>query len=474
MQLLARVRRTIRDHALIPPRARVVAGVSGGSDSVALAHLLHDLDAAGDLEFVGIAHFNHQLRDAANRDQEFVVGLAESIGRPCLIERGDVAARARNERRSIEDAARASRHAFFERTRVHFGADVVALGHTRDDQAETFLLRLLRGAGPRGLAGMYPGHGTIVRPLIDCRREELRQFLSDRGAAFVEDESNADVSIPRNRVRAELLPLIESRFNPEIVGRLADEAAVARDAWEIIQAVADEIASRAVKCIGTQRSIDIAALRATPPAVRRQVLWQTMVAVGGGRTVGFRHVVEAMRLLDADGPRVFDAPGHKLERIGPRLVLTGRPPNTVGRWSAANGSRQASANLFEYPLSIPGEVELSEAGCLVSAEVGVTADPGAISGNGERAAVRRELCGKGLVVRNRHAGDRFRPVGIAGHKKLQDYFVDKKVAREARDRVPIVVDESDRIVWVAGYGIDAAFRVTDPAQAVLLLRLRRV
>ena len=192
--------------------------MSGGSDSVALAHLLNELDAAGDLEFAGIAHFNHQLRDAANRDEEFVVALAESIGRPCLVDRGDVATRARDEHRSIEDAARASRHAFFERARVHFGAEVVALGHTRDDQAETFLLRLMRGAGPRGLAGMYPRNGPIVRPLLDCRREELRQFLSERGTAFVEDESNADVSIPRNRVRAELLPLIESRFNPEIVG----------------------------------------------------------------------------------------------------------------------------------------------------------------------------------------------------------------------------------------------------------------
>ena len=111
---------------------------------------------------------------------------------------------------------------------------------------------------------------------------------------------------------------------------------------------------------------------ATPPAVRRQVLWQTMVALGGGRTLGFHHVVEAMRLLDADGPRVFDAPGHRLERIGARLVLTGRPTETVGRWSEAPRGRPTSANLFQYSLSIPGEVELAEAGCVVSAEVGFT------------------------------------------------------------------------------------------------------
>jgi tRNA(Ile)-lysidine synthase len=478
MELLTRIRRTIRDHALVPSGARVVAGVSGGSDSVALAHLLAELEAAGDLRFAGIAHFNHLLRAAAGSDEQFVRRVADVLDRPCFVDRGDIALRARTERRSIEDAARRSRHEFFERARLHFDADVVALGHTRDDQAETFLLRLLRGAGPRGLAGMYARNGAIVRPLIDCRRQELREFLTERGIAFVEDESNADVNIPRNRVRAELLPLIEWRFNPAIVDVLADEAAVARDAWDALRPVADEISARIVKCTEHQHSVDIAELKALPPATGRLVLWQVMTAAAGGRTVGFQHVAAAARLLDANGPQFLDAPGHKLERIGQRLVLTGRPPNTVGRWdSAPRAGQHTSANLFRYPLSIPGEVVLAEAGCVVTAEVAAgvsTADASVISGNGEQAIVSGDLCRKALAVRNRHAGDRFRPVGLAGHKKLQDYFVDRKVARGQRDRVPIVVDDKDRIVWVAGYGIDAAFRVTDPAQAVLLLRLRRV
>lgn len=484
MQLLERIRRTIRDHALIRSGARGVAAVSGGSDSVALVHLLKELDAAGDLRLVGIAHFNHQLRPAADDDERFVTGAADALGQPCFVDRGDVSARARRERRSLEDAARASRHEFFERARVHFDADWIALGHTRDDQAETFLLRLLRGAGSRGLAGMYPRHGRIVRPLIECRRHELREWLADRGIAFVDDESNADVNIPRNRIRAELLPLLESRFNPAIVDVLAGEAELAREAWDTIGAAADEIASRIVKGTERVRTIDIAELNDVPLALRRVVLWRAMTELAGGRTVAFEHVADALRLLDADGPAVLDAPGHNLERIGARLVLTGRPPNSTGRWSPGSpegAGRHANpgnkANLFRYSLSIPGEVVLAETGYVVSADTQGGPGPpdaSAIAGNGALAVVRGDLCRGRLSIRNRRAGDRFRPVGLEGRKKLQDFFVDRKVRRADRDKVPIVVDDSDRIVWVAGYGIDEAFRVTDPAQAVLLLRLRQV
>jgi tRNA(Ile)-lysidine synthase len=231
MPLIDRIRQTIRQHDLARPDTRVVVALSGGSDSVALAYCLRALDAAGELRAVGLAHFNHQLRSAAFGDERFSVGVAASLGWPMLIDREDVAGRAQRDRRSIEGAARTARHDFFERARRHFRADVVAVGHTRDDQAETFLLRLLRGAGPRGLAAMHPRHGAIVRPLLDCRRRELRAYLESQQIAYVHDESNDDVSIPRNRVRAELLPFLERRFNPSIVDVLADEADLAREQW---------------------------------------------------------------------------------------------------------------------------------------------------------------------------------------------------------------------------------------------------
>jgi tRNA(Ile)-lysidine synthase len=482
MSVIDRVRQFVRRHDLFGRETRVLAAVSGGSDSVALAHLLRGLDAAGELRLAGLVHFNHQLRAAAADDERFVASLGESLGVPVLTDRGDVATRARRERRSVEDAGRAARHAFFARARSLTGADVIALGHTRDDQAETFLLRLARGAGPRGLGGMYPRNGDIVRPLLDCRRADLRTWLSTRALPFVEDETNADVSIPRNRVRAELLPLLEARFNPGIVDVLADEADLAREAWQWMDAMAGDLAARLVRPIVARGQelmyeMDVAELVALPLALRRAVLWRAMTTVAGARPISFGHVEAAIRLTDQVADDGMDAPGQRVDRIGPRLVLTGRPVGAVGRAVAKE------THNFRYALSVPGEVALPEAGYLVSAEA-LPADAsaehiGAVVGNGgpgvvgsHVALVRGDLCAGSLAVRNRRPGDRFRPVGLDGRKKLQDFFVDRKVARATRDAVPIVVDKMDRIVWVAGYGIDEAFRVTDPAQAVLILKLK--
>jgi tRNA(Ile)-lysidine synthase len=456
----------------------VLAAVSGGSDSVALAHLLWELDAAGDLRLTGIIHFNHQLRPSAGNDERFVAALAASLDVPFVVDREDVPARARRERRSIEDAARAARYEFFERARLQTASDLVALGHTRDDQAETVLLRMVRGAGPRGLAGMYPQKGCIVRPLLRCRRHELRAWLAERSTSFVEDESNQDAAIPRNRVRAELLPLLETRFNPSVVDRLADEADLARETWQWMEAEADALGAACTRPPDADaaddvvvRAFDRAGLLAAPPALARLVLWRAMIELAGARPVGFEHVSAALGLLSPDGPPAVDAPGQRAQRIGARLVLTGRRPGAVGRPSPG------PVNLFRIPLSIPGDVLVPRTGYAVSAEVpapGAALDAGAVLGRGPVAAVRRDRCRGSLAVRNRRPGDRFQPVGLDGQKKLQDFFVDRKVARASRDRVPLVVDEADRIVWVAGYGIDEAFRVTDPAQVVIILKLRRV
>jgi tRNA(Ile)-lysidine synthase len=465
MLVLDRVRAAIRAHDLARPDTRVLVAVSGGSDSVALAYLLTELAQCNELRVAGIIHLNHQLRPAADDDEAFCAALAARLGWPFLARRADVAGRAQSERRSVEDAARAARYEFFEQARLQLEADAIALGHTRDDQAETFLLRLLRGAGSRGLSGMHPRRGCVIRPALDCRRSELRSFLEERGLPFVHDESNDDVSIPRNRVRAELLPLLERRFNPAIVDVLADEAAIARDQWQWIDAAARQASVGVVtRPSAAIWEIDTTVLARIPLALARVVVRDALVEASGGRPISFRHVEEALRLTGS-----ADAPGLRMERRGQALVLMSRATANVRRAPDA----APPANLFRYSLSIPGEVALREAGCIVSAE----AAPSAVSANlsnSAMAVLQLDRCQPPLAVRNRRPGDRFRPLGLGGRKKLQDYFVDKKVPRDARDRVPLVVDQADRIVWVAGHGIADEFRVTDPAQAVLILRLRQV
>jgi tRNA(Ile)-lysidine synthase len=281
----------------------------------------------------------------------------------------------------------------------------------------------------------------------------------------------------RNRVRAELLPMLQSRFNPNIVETLSTEAELARDEWlwmtqaaEALREDTSVVASRGGEAVVT---LELDRLAATPPALARMLVWNAMTEAAGGRSISYDHVAAALRLMDEGGG--FDAPGQRVDRIGGRLVLTSRPPGTVGRWTS---SKQTTP--FQYPLSVPGEVVLPEVGCAISAEPDGSSCPGSAmvgsdaSAQGDVAFVRGDLCHGALVVRNRRPGDAFRPVRGGRRKKLQDFFVDTKVSRFGRDAVPIVVDGEGRIVWVAGHAIDAAFRVTDPAQGVLILRLRRV
>jgi tRNA(Ile)-lysidine synthase len=390
-----------------------------------------------------------------------------------------VRARARRERRSLEDAARAARYECLERVRLERRADVVALGHTRDDQAETFLLRMLRGAGARGLAAMHPRRGAVVRPLLDCRRDDLRAYLAERRIPHVEDASNLDVSIPRNRVRAELLPLLQARFNPAAVDLLADQAELARAEWTWMeeQIAASGLEARSDDGEPGAMILPVPELERAPVALARLAIWKAMTAAAGGRSVSFRHVEEALQLIqssragapgnrpaDRVSDRSVDAPGHFVERVGARLVL---------RAGASGGAGAVSA--FSYRLPVPGEVQLVETGCVVSAEpVAAGHGPEALRATaGNQASAVVAVPGP-LTIRNRRPGDRFRPLGLDGEKKLQDFFVDRKVARRLRDGVPLIVDDSDRIVWVAGHGIDEAFRVTDASQAVVILKLRPV
>jgi tRNA(Ile)-lysidine synthase len=314
---------------------------------------------------------------------------------------------------------------------------------------------------------MHPRRGHLVRPLLDCRRADLQAYLGERAIPFVHDETNDDVSVPRNRVRAELLPFLRERFNPSIVDVLAEESELARDEYHWLEAAADARYSEVVTSDGHQWFLNVSSLIECPKALSALIVRRAMVEAARGRTVRFVDVRRTVDLALVPGPP-FDGPGQRVERRADIIVLTGRPAGAIGR--PRESSR--SANLFRYLLSIPGEVRVPEAGCVVSAEVadrlGAVAPP---SGD-EVAVVRLDKTTGDFAVRNRRPGDRFRPFGLGQRKKLQDFFVDHKVVREDRDRVPIVVDDRDRIIWVAGHSISEDFRVIDPAQAVLILRLK--
>lgn len=463
MELRLRVRRTIQTHAMLARAGRVLVGLSGGADSVAMLYLLRELEAGGDITIAGVAHFNHSLRAAAEEDEAFCRALAASLQLPFEAGRGDVRALASAERRSLEDAARRARYAFLETVADRLCAEAIAIGHTRDDQAETFLLRLLRGAGPRGLAGIRPKSGRVIRPLIEIARHEVRAYLAARELVFREDESNNDVTIPRNRVRRELLPVLEA-FSPGVMDVLAREADIAREDEDFLSRAAVDLLPGIVLTDTHGIALQAESLRALHPALGCRVVREALERAAPGHFFGRDHI-RAVLALAADPPGAagcaVSVPGLDVRRAGSRLVLE----------SAASGARPFE-NSFHVPLSIPGEVSLP--GWTVSASP-ASPNGGALVFSSGSVAVPASGLKLPLAVRSRRPGDRFRPLGMRGRgRKLQDFLVDRKVPRKERDTLPLVVDSDDRIVWVVGQSVAEDFRVTGASQGVILLKARRL
>lgn len=320
--LLQQIRRTIRRHELCPPGARLAVGLSGGSDSVALTLLLRDLAATSGFSIATLVHFNHRLRSTAERDERFCRELAAALSLPIAVAAVDVHSYAAGERLSVEDAARRARYAFLHGAARDAGADRIAVGHTRDDQAETVLLKLVRGAGASGLGGIYPRRGIVIRPLLGVTRAELRTYLRERRQAWVDDESNDDVVNPRNRIRHRVLPELERAY-PGAAQSIARAAAVTREdgLW------LDGLANRRYEALAVEHSgcveFEAAALLAEPPPLQRRIVLATVRRLAPGREIGLEHIDTALDVLGGESAGA-DLPGCRVELRRRKLVLLSR------------------------------------------------------------------------------------------------------------------------------------------------------
>jgi len=314
------IRRTIRREDLCPRGTRLLVGLSGGSDSTALVLLLQELSTPDGFAVVSLAHLNHRLRASADRDEQFCRALAERVGLRIEVESIDVGAYAQSQRLSIEEAARRLRYDFFHRVAEVVGADRIAVGHTRDDQAETFLLKLIRGAGLTGLGGIYPRRGQVIRPLLDLSRTQLRDYLVSRGQTWVEDETNLDLSNPRNRIRHKVIPELDLAYGAPASPAIARAASIVREDGQWL----DELSARRFDALvaRTAEGLEIPAARLAeePLPVQRRVVLAALRRAAPDREIGLDHV-EATLAVAAGSTAGADVPGARVELRSGNVVL---------------------------------------------------------------------------------------------------------------------------------------------------------
>jgi len=459
------MQRTIAAQRLIAPGTHLLVAVSGGADSTALLLALHEVADPLRLR-LGVAHLHHGLRgDEADGDAAFVEELAARLGCRCVVGRADVARRARARGVSVEMAAREARYRFLADHARTLGAGAVATAHQAGDQAETVLLKLARGSGPDALAGIAPRtvvHGVpVVRPLLEVTRAQVEAFLRERHAAWREDATNRERTHLRNRVRHEILPTLAQRLNPDIVRVLCRTAGVLRDEHAWLDGL---LAERLAACVDERGRLRVADVRDAPVAARRRVL-RRWLRNGGApvRLLTFDTGEAADRLLcRRQGSGSVPLPGGlRVRREYGVLVL-----------EAAGADRPGPA--FRRRIALRGETLLSDPPLRVVTEVrpGIRRDAGGQPGRLPAAAsLRRDAVGRHhLVLRSWRPGDRIRPLGMQGSKKVQDIFVDGKVPAARRARIPLL-ECGGRIAWIPGYRIARDFAVPDATTDALQIRI---
>jgi len=530
--LAKRVLAHIRRQDLLRAGDRVGVAVSGGIDSVALLRIL--LELRGELGMVvSVVHFNHKLRGAeSDADQEFVANLARELELEFRSESADVAARAAEMHVSVEAAARELRYGFFRHLLGEDGAAApqglkpdsvvtgdgaaesrapsrqtrIATGHTLDDQAETVLMRMMRGTGLRGLGGIHPrilvehedvdqegggGAGEIIRPLLEIRRLELERYLIDLKQPWREDSTNAEAKFTRNRVRQVVLPLLEREFNPATAENLAELAEIARgeeDYWEneisgwlgtVVQWSRPKWAGeleRVQSLVQIQppqnqashnqrpqqsadavdASISRAWLLTEPLAAQRRLV--KAIGENAGIPLEFRHIEEVLRFAGENGPS-----GKELSL--PRGWRVVREPETIVFLAPDPGAEDRLARDYEYQLPLPGRTVVPEAGIVVEA-LYLTAKSQAAEYNPQQL-LSAELLPAQLTVRNWRAGDRFWPAHTKAPRKIKELLQERHVALPERRIWPVALSGNE-IVWMRGFPVPARLRAQPEREAVLI------
>ena len=477
--------RFILRHAMIKNGETVLVAVSGGADSLALLYGLHALHSQLDCQ-LHLAHLNHCLRPDADADAGFVQQHASHLELPCTIQSTDVPRLVKQWKLSVETAARKARYQFYEEVSTQIGATKVALGHHQDDTAETVLMNLVRGSGSTGMKGISPVRNfKFIRPLAGLTRQQIETFLASKGLVPRHDSTNTDTRYLRNRIRHELIPRLESDYNPNIKVGLSRTADVLGAESEYLDTVAQEAFETCrvrdpdkVKALATLESVVLnrEKFQQFHIAVQRRVLrlsfFEMLESMGD---LYFSHCEAMLSLIEGSAPNAALAlpNGLRFRRVYQCLIFE---VNTSSRSSSTIETEN-----FAYPLAVPGKTFIAALNTEITAELGdiqsgetLRLPDGRYEAIFDYERVKRAFADLPsetfpLTVRNRLQGDRFQPYGMRGSKKIKDFMIDAKVPRYERDCIPMLVC-GDTVLWVVGYTTSDPFKIHSGTRQYLYLR----
>lgn len=448
------VRGTIERHAMLRTGDRVGVALSGGADSVALLHVLANLAAEYTLELVAL-HLNHGIRgEEADRDEAFVRKLSESMGIPLESEKISIPALREERGGSLEDLCREERYAFFEKMARRHRLDRIALGHTLSDQAETVIMRFLRGSGLEGLKGFLPVRdGIYIRPLMEVTRDEIISFLGEEDIPFVTDGSNRDETYLRNRIRGSLIPELKASYNVKLEENIGRTAEILRLEDDFIRESVTEIIDE--WGIDTDRArLPVERLKDLHPAL----LWRLIKAILEAHSplrngIGYLHVKAVADLIDGPSPSASANLPFNLtaRREYDDLVI-------------APDDGQSDGYCFSYEVQVPGNVDIAETGSKMTFALVDMREADPRSGN--PVFMDYDAISFPLFVRNLRAGDRMQPLGMEGTKKVAALLMDEKVPRAQRKSIPLLADCSS-VLWVPGVRLSDRVKMTDMTEKVV-------
>jgi tRNA(Ile)-lysidine synthase len=450
--LIATVRRTIETRGLFKGGERSILAVSGGPDSLAMLHVFSRLAPEYDLD-LHVAHFDHRLREGSDADAAFVARQAARLGLPATVraaeETGPVAGR------SPEETARDRRKAFLQSVAEEIGAARIVTGHTMDDQAETVLMRLLYGTGPRGLGGIHPLRWWYVRPLIDARRAQTEAFCRALKLRPRIDPTNADPAFLRNVIRNETIPFLQSSLNASLTESLARLADILRDEDNHMHGLALSAAPPEDAPGGGSR-VPLETIRQLPVPLQRRAI--RYLFSYEGLEAGAVHTEDVRKLvLSGKDSGQIDLPGPLSARLEYGFLVVSRASSPAG-----------SSTPVE--LAVPGETALPS--WSLRARAWISAErPTSLPDARRECVLDADRVSFPLRVRRWRSGDRFRPLGMSRQKKVGDFFTDEKVARGQRAMVPLVVADDDTICWIKGHRIDDRVKVTQRTTRFLWLEM---